>query len=465
VNEGRRALNWRGIKRNIAEYFDGRTSISIDPTNGLRMRNYDTLKFQVDPTGSVFIGTDISAAATTNLAVFTGAQTYNTEAMGDGDLLLGDNTAGKGNLFWDKSAGTLTLRTGTTTHLSIQTDGDIFIGTDITAVATTQIAIFANAQTYNGETTIGAGDLLLGDNSANKANMYWDYSTGKLQFRGGTTMQCEIGTDGKLYAGAGVVSLDSDGLSIAISTAYASNRSVKFKDGSNTKVELWAYKDTNVGFERNVAVLSVAATTGYGGLLGLTCSAANTDVAMAYLAADNSSDQGLGIKEIRCISGGSSVGVWTSGPFNVGLDFTIITPAADGIQYAGDLHPYRNSTTYTGYVFVPLTTALSSTSYDGNDTVNVGTTSIDTSAVFSAPVGIKAALVQMAATWAAAAEASTLSLRPLGGSVNACGVRAQTTFAQAATAIVPCDANGDFDVVVANANATNVVIRLWGYWI
>lgn len=135
------------------------------------------------------------------------------------------------------------------------------------------------------------------------------------------------------------------------------------------------------------------------------------------------------------------------------------------LQYTGDFKPYRNSTAYTGYVFVPLTTALTSTSYDGNDTVAVGTTNIDTSSVFSAPVGIKAALIQVSAAWASASASNYLALRPLGGSVNMSKLVAHDTLAQDMTVICPCDANGDIDVVVAGANATNVVIRIWGYFI
>ena len=113
---------------------------------------------------------------------------------------------------------------------------------------------------------------------------------------------------------------------------------------------------------------------------------------------------------------------------------------------------------------VPLTTPLTSTSYDGNDTVAVGTVTIDTSAVFGAPVGIKAALVKVRCGWAAASGSSNLQLRPVGSGSAIAFLYAQTTFFQSMTVVVPCDANGDFDVVVANADALNVTIEIWGYW-
>lgn len=113
--------------------------------------------------------------------------------------------------------------------------------------------------------------------------------------------------------------------------------------------------------------------------------------------------------------------------------------------------------------WVFLTTPLTSTSYDGNDTIAVGTVTIDTSAVFAAPVGIKAALVRVQCAWAAAAAGSVLQLRQVGTATVVASIRAQTTFFQSMTVVVPCDANGDFDVVVANADATLVTMELWGY--
>ena len=115
--------------------------------------------------------------------------------------------------------------------------------------------------------------------------------------------------------------------------------------------------------------------------------------------------------------------------------------------------------------FAALTTPLTATSYDGNDTVVVGTVTIDTSAVFSAPVGIKGCLVLLGGTWAAASASNSLSLRPTGGSLSYGQIRADTTLAQVGLGYVTCDSNGDFDVVVAGADATNVTIRILAYWL
>ena len=164
-----------------------------------------------------------------------------------------------------------------------------------------------------------------------------------------------------------------------------------------------------------------------------------------------------------------------SSSYNSGTDTTTITVTGGGTytvanaaivsfyysnMAVADTMPFGSST------FIPLTTPLTSTSYDGGDTVAVGTTNIDTSSVFGAPAGIKAALVQLAGVWSSANNGYYAALRPLGGSVNQMIIRAQVANINSdMTAIVPCDANGDIDIVVAGADVTNTVIRIWGYWI
>jgi len=95
--------------------------------------------------------------------------------------------------------------------------GDMLIGSNISAAATTNFVFLSTDQTYNSE-ALGAGDLLIGDNSASKANMLWDASAGILYFRGGTTNQVWISTTGSLVAGAGDVTIDSTGISILTGT-------------------------------------------------------------------------------------------------------------------------------------------------------------------------------------------------------------------------------------------------------
>lgn len=140
--------------------------------------------------------------------------------------------------------------------------------------------------------------------------------------------------------------------------------------------------------------------------------------------------------------------------------------ASGNHTYQGDLKPYRNTTAYTGYVFVPLTTPLTSTSFDGDDRIDTQNGVVDLSSVFSAPAGIKAI-------------ACTLSVKC--GTINkqvALGpsetyyyaIHQHTQVANQLVEIsgtVPCDANGDvyFYTDAVEGGAMTVYWRIWGYYI
>jgi len=117
---------------------------------------------------------------------------------------------GGGNIVLD-SSGLLITSSGAD-RINLQSDGDAFFGSNIGAPATTAFVIFSNAQTYNWE-SMGAGDVLLGDNSDLKANLLWDVSEGQIEFRGGTTTQGYVDTTGAAVFGAGAVKLNNTGLS------------------------------------------------------------------------------------------------------------------------------------------------------------------------------------------------------------------------------------------------------------
>jgi hypothetical protein len=89
--------------------------------------------------------------------------------------------------------------------IDLQSDGDAFFGSDTSAPDHTALAIFSNSQRYNGE-LFGAGDLLVGDNSSGKANLQWDASTGRLNFRGGATTNAYISAAGYLNATGATIS-------------------------------------------------------------------------------------------------------------------------------------------------------------------------------------------------------------------------------------------------------------------
>jgi hypothetical protein len=112
----------------------------------------------------------------------------------------------------------------------LNVDGDVFVGDDLSDPSKTYFTIFANAQTYNSE-SVAAGDMLIGDNSASKANIFWDKSAGKLYFRGGQSAAAYVNTNGAVVAGDGDVTLDTAGISLA--GGSGNTNLIKFKDASD----------------------------------------------------------------------------------------------------------------------------------------------------------------------------------------------------------------------------------------
>src|SRR3990167_7651415 len=135
---------------------------------------------------------------------------YNTETI------VTQIVNSSGNLMMD-AAGLHVYNGSGPETIRLASIGDILIVTDLSLPASTHFVFLSTAQTYNSE-ALGAGDLLIGDNSASKANMLWDASAGILYFRGGTTNQVWISTTGSLVAGAGDVTIDSTGISILTGT-------------------------------------------------------------------------------------------------------------------------------------------------------------------------------------------------------------------------------------------------------
>lgn len=160
-----------------------------------------------------------------------------------------------------------------------QTDGDVFIGSDISSPGTTYLSVFANAQTYNSE-SMGAGDMLIGDNSASKANILWDYSAGRMLFRGGSTTQLYIDTDGSLTAGDGAVTLNSQGISIEVSTGGERRRSYNLKGSSDWIGWLEGTEDAN----SVVVTLSAYGESGVDGKLFIAAETEDAgDISQIYL--------------------------------------------------------------------------------------------------------------------------------------------------------------------------------------
>jgi hypothetical protein len=143
-----------------------------------------------------------------NAAMTGGWVTGNPSQISNASLL-----AGSGNSLLDDQG--LRIYNGPTLTGWWQIDGTLRTGSNLAAANTTSFAVFPNLTTYNGE-SMPIGTVLMGSNSSGFSNIRYDPSTGQLEFRGGTTVQAYVGTDGVIYAGAGDVKLYSDGISLIV---------------------------------------------------------------------------------------------------------------------------------------------------------------------------------------------------------------------------------------------------------
>lgn len=124
-------------------------------------------------------------------------------------------------------------------------------------------------------------------------------------------------------------------------------------------------------------------------------------------------------------------------------------------------------------VFVPLTTPLTSTDWDGDAYSTTLKTKIDLSSVFSVPAGVRAVLVQLLARDSGSAASTTIffGISPnntdASNPVMAVGRGLPNDTMVYALGVVPCDTNGDiyYQIVASGSGTMDCWIRIWGYWL
>lgn len=114
-------------------------------------------------------------------------------------------------------------------------------------------------------------------------------------------------------------------------------------------------------------------------------------------------------------------------------------------------------------VFVPLTTPLTSTSWDGDSKGTGDRATVDLSAAFGVPAGVKAVLMTIQTTGDAAND--YIRFGPNSGNSFALTCRTQVASQiMHASGIVPCDANGDV-YCYTSGTVESVYVWIWGYWL
>ena len=189
-------------------------------TGDLRLRTGTTTLDLLLANGNHFIGIDTgSVPGGVTLAIFRATTTYSGENFDAGDFMLSANSYM--NLWYDASQGEMAFRAGTTKIVSFSYNGNHFMGSSVGAnPSTITFCLFGAASTsYNGE-TFAVDDLLIGENSASHANIFLDRSADKIYFRGGTTANNYINTNGDLYCRSGTIRFGSTGMEVRSSDAW-----------------------------------------------------------------------------------------------------------------------------------------------------------------------------------------------------------------------------------------------------
>jgi len=119
-----------------------------------------------------------------------------------------------------------------------------------------------------------------------------------------------------------------------------------------------------------------------------------------------------------------------------------------------------------------LTKPLTSTAWDGDSHSTTPKTLIDLSAVFGAPAGIKAVLLDVRAKDSASSSSNCYIGFSPNDTANSWALvnkpydQANDTYRHV-QGIVPCDANGDvyYQIVASGTETFDVKLEIWGYWL
>jgi len=463
--------------------------ISIDPNNGLRMYGNNQLTVQLLNTGILSLGdtsNDHLLVSPSAIYIKAGNDIYTN--LTSGSLILGLASSGE--------------------YISIDPNNGLRL---------------YGGGSLNGQ-WLNNGDITLGSVAANKSNLFWDVSEGRLNFRGGSSgdfTQIYVDTEGTIKAGD--ITISSAGMLVDNGADSLTSTVLKFITSSYAPFygQIIGYGTTPGAYSRmimqcnnttgnNSSNLSLVNYAGGHGIASLSIN--NTDHDDLYftmanevaLAGHGGSGEGLLFSvgnnpawsiientgsytatiygdqiayEDQRVGKGLHVGAIDYSPYDndITVDGGISAgwagdPGVGNFYYTGSLVSFKNSTEYVGYIFVPLTVPLTSTSWDGDSFSTTAKTKIDLSAVFSTPAKIKAVKVYVGVRDSDSAGTDTyLILGPTDTAdlgipfsplpVNDRWYRGGDD--------IPCDSNGDiyYQIAASGAGTFDVVLQIWGYYI
>ncbi len=338
------------------------------------------------------------------------------------------------------------LRLGNPTGTALRWDGTTLrirnsSNADVIVIDNAGASYFAGVMTLGASGGIWQGTGSFGTPTTG-LKIWRDSSIGRIAGYNSGTLQWYAGTDGKLYAGAGAVVLDADGITLPNHTAqtYEGIKSLKFKSGATTFARHWLY--TSALVDRSQYIIEAISPNG------------SQKVSLTLYAGNGSAEETMESSSLfRAERLRSNTG-WSS-------------DAPGDVSYSGNLNYYVGSTKYTVYGYRPISKATS-TNFNGDNFGPTNDQTIDLSASFGLPAGIKAVNVTLVISSNSGTTSDEVWLGPSSSpSDNQLSCRAMNGVNQQyVSGIVNCDSNGDVYLTILNAATTvRVWIEIWGYYI
>jgi hypothetical protein len=202
-------------------------SANLTIEDGLTIYNPSTGKVTVrlEPDGDSFFGHNVAEPESISFIIFSNDQEYNGEDVGEGDVLLGDNTSGQANILWDRSTGKFLLRGGTTTQLELDATGKLTAGGGKVMIYSSGLKIHrgtaaspsslmwvdpTNPDTIVGQLFVNASDniylyctgwIIIGDQGSVEPVLIQDKTNNRFKIVGGDDSTTDLTVDGGLAVG------------------------------------------------------------------------------------------------------------------------------------------------------------------------------------------------------------------------------------------------------------------------
>ena len=321
---------------------------------------------------------------------------------------------------------------------------------DFGAVSTPRLSIFTQGANYNDQAEVvrlgdinglgGIGSTTWGAyfGAANKAYMTVDPTNGM-----------------KISTPSSEMLLDKNGITLDFGNVMDDIKSIKWVDGADVITQITSYDKDNTMVSSYIWNKPTAGKDSY---ITLESAAPTAKKAYAELGAI-SGDVDIRFHVMSDDSSATRRGV------ELLKDSTVILNIADDgtVTYNGALKSYKNSTAYTGYIYVPLATPLTSTSWDGdNYTTATDEVLVDANSVFGVPAGAKAIYVRYGIRGAGAD--IRFSAGPSSGKWTLQGRTQVANIYYESAGIIHLDADTKFYFQVSAANL-DIIIVVVGYYI